>query len=107
MRSAGTPAATGTEPREGADREVRLRAASLDGEWLESPGGQREPRIERQAAQSELDFHCAMSTSVVRQWIRHRAASVNEFSARHSPMPCLFQEPQERHFALLRVLRTR
>lgn len=48
----------------------------------------------------ELKFHCAMPIFVARQWIRHRTASVNEYSGRYSLMPLLFYEPQEEHFAL-------
>lgn len=48
----------------------------------------------------ELKFHCAMPIFVARQWIRHRTASVNEYSGRYSLMPLLFYTPQEEHFAL-------
>ncbi len=41
----------------------------------------------------ELKFHCAMPIFVARQWIRHRMASVNEYSARYSVMPMLFYTP--------------
>ena len=48
----------------------------------------------------ELKFHCAMPIFVARQWIRHRTASVNEYSGRYSLMPLLFYRPKEEHFAL-------
>jgi thymidylate synthase (FAD) len=48
----------------------------------------------------EFKFHCAMPMFVARQWIRHRTASVNEYSARYSLMPLLFYTPEARHFAL-------
>lgn len=34
---------------------------------------------------------------VARQWIRHRTASVNEYSARYSVVPDLFEIPREEH----------
>ncbi len=48
----------------------------------------------------ELKFHCAMPMFVARQWIRHRTASVNEYSGRYSLMPLLFYRPELEHFAL-------
>ncbi len=48
----------------------------------------------------EFKFHCAMPIFVARQWIRHRTASVNEYSGRYSLMPLLFYRPAEAHFAL-------
>ncbi len=47
----------------------------------------------------ELKFHCAMPMFVARQWIRHRTASVNEYSGRYSLMPLLFYKPDMEHFA--------
>ena len=41
----------------------------------------------------ELKFHCSMPMFVARQWIRHRTASVNEYSGRYSLMPMLFHTP--------------
>jgi thymidylate synthase (FAD) len=41
----------------------------------------------------ELKFHCAMPIFVARQWIRHRTASVNEYSGRYSLLPLLFYRP--------------
>jgi len=43
----------------------------------------------------ELKFHCSMPIFVARQWIRHRTASVNEYSARYSVMPMLFYVPDQ------------
>lgn len=43
----------------------------------------------------ELKFHCSMPMFVARQWIRHRTASVNEYSGRYSMMPMLFYTPSE------------
>ena len=48
----------------------------------------------------EFKFHCAMPMFVARQWIRHRTASVNEYSGRYSLMPLLYYRPQGDHFAL-------
>jgi thymidylate synthase (FAD) len=47
----------------------------------------------------EFKFHCAMPMFVARQWIRHRTASVNEYSGRYSLMPLLFYRPEAEHFA--------
>jgi len=41
----------------------------------------------------ELKFHCCMPMFIARQWIRHRTASVNEYSGRYSLMPMLFHTP--------------
>ena len=48
----------------------------------------------------ELKFHCAMPMFVARQWIRHRTASINEYSGRYSLMPLLFYKPDVANFAL-------
>ena len=42
---------------------------------------------------TELKFHCAMPIFVARQWVRHRTASLNEYSGRYSVMPMLFYTP--------------
>ena len=47
----------------------------------------------------EFKFHCSMPMFVARQWVRHRTASVNEYSARYSLLPLLFYEPPHAHFA--------
>jgi thymidylate synthase (FAD) len=41
----------------------------------------------------ELKFHIAMPIFIARQWIRHRTANVNEYSARYSIMPDRFYRP--------------
>lgn len=41
----------------------------------------------------ELKFHCCMPIFIARQWIRHRTASVNEYSGRYSLMPMVFYTP--------------
>ena len=41
----------------------------------------------------ELKFHACMPMFIARQWIRHRAANVNEYSGRYSLMPMLFHTP--------------
>jgi thymidylate synthase (FAD) len=46
----------------------------------------------------ELKFHCAMPMFVARQWIRHRTASVNEYSGRYSLLPMLFYTPETDQF---------
>ncbi len=48
----------------------------------------------------EFKFHCSMPMFVARQWIRHRTASVNEYSGRYSLMPLLFHTPAAEDFAL-------
>ncbi|MYC91378.1 MAG: FAD-dependent thymidylate synthase, partial [Gemmatimonadetes bacterium] len=48
----------------------------------------------------EFKFHCAMPMFVARQWIRHRTASVNEYSGRYSLMPLLFYSPEQDQFSL-------
>ena len=47
----------------------------------------------------EFKFHCAMPIFVARQWIRHRTASVNEYSGRYSLMPLLFYRPGQMQVA--------
>ena len=44
---------------------------------------------------AELKFHIAMPIFVARQWVRHRTASLNEYSGRYSEMPMTFYEPSE------------
>ena len=48
----------------------------------------------------ELKFHCAMPMFVARQWVRHRTASINEYSGRYSLMPLLFYSPDPGNFSL-------
>lgn len=52
----------------------------------------------------EFKFHCAMPMFVARQWIRHRTASVNEYSGRYSLMPLLFYQPEKAHFGFQSAL---
>lgn len=42
----------------------------------------------------EVKFHAKMPIFVARQWIRHRTANVNEYSARYSEMPDEFYLPE-------------
>ena len=42
----------------------------------------------------EIKFHCKMPIFVARQWIRHRTANVNEYSARYSEMSEEFFEAE-------------
>lgn len=44
----------------------------------------------------EFKFHCVMPIFVARQWIRHRTANVNEYSARYSVMPDKFYQPKQK-----------
>jgi thymidylate synthase (FAD) len=46
----------------------------------------------------ELKFHCCMPIFVARQWIRHRTASVNEYSGRYSLVPMMFYTPEREQF---------
>ena len=41
----------------------------------------------------EFKFHCVMPIFIARQWIRHRTANVNEYSARYSVVPDRFFHP--------------
>lgn len=41
----------------------------------------------------EFKFHCVMPIFVARQWIRHRTANVNEYSARYSVVSDRFYHP--------------
>lgn len=45
----------------------------------------------------EFKFHCKMPMFVARQWIRHRTANVNEYSARYSILDKEFYIPEEVH----------
>lgn len=45
----------------------------------------------------EFKFHCKMPIFVARQWIRHRTASVNEYSGRYSIMVDEFYIPELKH----------
>ena len=41
----------------------------------------------------ELKFHCVMPIFVARQWVRHRTANINEYSARYSVVRDRFYKP--------------
>lgn len=43
----------------------------------------------------EIKLHCKMPIFVARQWIRHRTASVNEYSARYSTLDKEFYIPDD------------
>lgn len=45
----------------------------------------------------EMKFHARMPMFVARQWIRHRTANVNEYSARYSEVPDLCYVPSVYH----------
>ncbi len=47
----------------------------------------------------EIKFHVKLPIFVARQWIRHRMASVNEYSARYSVMDKEFYIPSPQHLA--------
>ncbi|MCA9311472.1 MAG: FAD-dependent thymidylate synthase, partial [Phycisphaerales bacterium] len=47
----------------------------------------------------EFKFHCAMPIFIARQWIRHRTANVNEYSARYSVLDREFYIPAPEQLA--------
>ncbi|AWN81915.1 FAD-dependent thymidylate synthase [Candidatus Cardinium hertigii] len=47
----------------------------------------------------EIKFHVKLPIFVARQWIRHRTANVNEYSARYSILDNEFYIPQPEHIA--------
>ena len=47
----------------------------------------------------EIKLHCKMPIFVARQWIRHRTANVNEYSARYSRLDKEFYIPKPEHLA--------
>ena len=47
----------------------------------------------------EIKFHVKLPIFVARQWIRHRTANVNEYSARYSVMDREFYIPEPEHLA--------
>ncbi len=47
----------------------------------------------------EIKFHVKLPIFVARQWIRHRTANVNEYSARYSVLDNEFYMPQGEHVA--------
>ena len=48
----------------------------------------------------EIKLHVKLPVFVARQWIRHRTASVNEYSARYSLLDREFYIPEMRHLAV-------
>ena len=48
---------------------------------------------------AEIKFHVKLPIFVARQWIRHRTASVNEYSARYSVLDKEFYIPDSNHLA--------
>jgi thymidylate synthase (FAD) len=48
---------------------------------------------------AEIKFHVKLPIFVARQWIRHRTASINEYSARYSILDKEFYIPDEAHLA--------
>lgn len=46
----------------------------------------------------EIVLHVGMPIFVARQWVRHRTASLNEYSGRYSVMPMMFYSPDREHF---------
>lgn len=46
-----------------------------------------------------IKLHVKLPIFVMRQWVRHRTASLNEYSARYSIMPDEFYMPEARHLA--------
>lgn len=47
----------------------------------------------------EIKFHIKLPIFIARQWIRHRTANVNEYSARYSILAKEFYIPQKEHLA--------
>ena len=41
----------------------------------------------------EMKFHCVMPIFIARQWVRHRTANINEYSARYSVVQDRFYKP--------------
>jgi thymidylate synthase (FAD) len=48
---------------------------------------------------AEIKLHVKLPIFVARQWIRHRTASVNEYSARYSVLDNEFYIPEQQHLA--------
>ncbi len=47
----------------------------------------------------ELKLHVKLPIFVARQWVRHRTASINEYSARYSVLDKEFYVPEDKHLA--------
>merc|ERR1711991_948967 len=52
----------------------------------------------------EIKFHIKLPVFVARQWIRHRTANVNEYSARYSILDREFYIPSPEHIAAQSVV---
>lgn len=48
----------------------------------------------------EIKLHCKMPLFVARQWVRHRTASINEYSARYSVLKNEFYIPDTKHIGV-------
>lgn len=48
----------------------------------------------------DIKFHIKLPIFIARQWIRHRTASINEYSARYSILGSDFYLPQPEHMAM-------
>ncbi len=48
----------------------------------------------------EIKFHIRMPIFVMRQWVRHRTANLNEYSGRYSEMVRLFYVPENKQICL-------
>lgn len=48
----------------------------------------------------EFKFHVVMPIFIARQWIRHRTANVNEYSARYSIVPDRFYKPRRENIRM-------
>ncbi len=48
----------------------------------------------------EFKFHVVMPIFIARQWIRHRTANVNEYSARYSVVPDRFYVPSQENICI-------
>ena len=47
----------------------------------------------------EIKYHVKLPIFIARQWIRHRTANVNEYSARYSILDKEFYIPEKKHLA--------
>lgn len=48
----------------------------------------------------EFKFHCKMPIFVARQWVRHRTANINEYSARYSVLNNEYYIPDQDHLCM-------
>lgn len=49
---------------------------------------------------AEIKYHVKLPIFVARQWVRHRTANINEYSARYSRMPHEFYIPEAEHLGV-------